>query len=144
MGIKHRKTGKTVISQEGAEQFISAMKVLLSSLDQERLQDIYLFDQDSKSVVISFTAQWKPFIGSRLGLNPDHMRIYIPEKLRVIQKFIEALKKHTIDPSGGRIFISKKYLRRKTGDSFKLIEQLVWKHAYPYRDLYDYSSGLQE
>jgi len=123
-----------VISNEERERFIRAISIALSTLPPGDLQEIYLIQDNA--IVISFTADYQPFIGYTMGLNATDHRLYIYQDTQVLNHIANGLDAQGRDIRGGRVFIDKDSAYIKD-DRFihKVILLLDWQENDPCKEI---------
>jgi hypothetical protein len=97
-----------VINKEQADAFNLAISKALASLTFYDLQQVYLFHD--KSVVISYSSDYRPFIGFTMRYNDPDYRLYIDQDVYVLTRIGEALDQQGRDMPGGRVFIESSYV----------------------------------
>ena len=121
-----------VIKKPEADMFLTAVSKALSTLSKDDLQQIYLFHD--QNVVISFSGDYRPFIGYTMSYNdPDH-RLYIYQDCYLLTRIGEALDAQGRDMPGGRVFINRSSACIKD-DQFRevVILLLDWQGLDPYK-----------
>ncbi len=105
------------ITKSEASNFVMTIIVALSRLSQNDLQQVYLFNAQENSIIISYSADYQPFIGFTQGYNPHNHRCYIGEDASyVFQCIADALEARNRSIAGGRVFISKDCVYIKNDD----------------------------
>lgn len=87
-------------------------------------------DHATGCLVISMTASYKPFFGTRLGFNPEEVRIDIHPVPRLLDKIIPHLERYDecqqSPNKGGRCFLNASGVYKKDSYS-RLVEIVTWQ-----------------
>ncbi len=94
------------ISARESKIFINSIMDALSCLSRSDLFDLYLFKEDD--LVLSFDAEYQPFIGRTHGYNRIEQRVPVQQFNNIVFASIaDGLEAIGRDISGGRVFINK-------------------------------------
>lgn len=131
------------ISDEEAKQFIDLIKNELRKLDSEELDNVYLFDHSTQSIILSIDSNWKPFIGFTRGWNYPQNRKLFKEEIGILDLVIDSLYEREYDTSGGRIFLSRNKVLHKQKNYGSTLCTFTWYGKDPFKEIFDYYVFLQ-
>lgn len=90
-------------SKKQIDELIGTFQKAFANLSYDELTFIRLFDEDA--IVVSFSIDYKPFLGFTKGYNHPDQRVYIPKETTILNRLGEALDSYGRDKAAGRVFI---------------------------------------
>lgn len=105
-----------LVKEHQATEFIHCIDcALLNIVPLEKIRQLHLLEYNS-SLVISFDAEYNPFLGYSRGYNPPEQREYLRDCYVLNEIKIALNEVNTSESDGGRIFLNSKEARRKLND----------------------------
>ena len=94
-------------------------------------EDVYLLLSERNAIAISYSGQWRPFLGFTSGYNLPDRRRYLPEGITVLDHIIDNLSTWKLELPGGRVFINQDTAQKVIGRQLHTICIWDWQGENP-------------
>ena len=120
------------VTQADADEFMQAFKAALDRLPIQPATQLYLFPKNRKALSISLDGDLKPFLGFTAGYNPPEQRVYLPDRIQIIDRISEILESYDRDTRGGRIFLTEYSVSKEIEGHEHTLCTYDWPGEGPY------------
>jgi hypothetical protein len=93
------------ISERAAENFLSDLQSVLTSMDSQDIDGLYLYSRKRDAIAVSYDRSLRPFVGRTTGFNPEDKRVrQLDASLYLVQ--MVGLGLRIAGRPGGRVFLT--------------------------------------